>query len=405
MLSSGYNYREYAVLYVDDEPQALKYFHRGFSHEFRIETATGAVEAWQMIQERGDRYGVLVTDQRMPGGMSGTDLMQQVQQRYPHIVRILVTGYSELDAAVEAVNLGGAFRYITKPWDHRDFRGVLLRAMEFCIAQRDRDRLLREKLHVLQQIGAIDRVRSLSILAASLQGRLRNPIAAVTAYLQQAPMPRRSGAAPLDMPRHGLDVRDWNRSAWTQVWCSIQHVTNELKGLGTPEQRVPLADLAGQAVDAVRANCAPSLLQLEARGCAAIIRAVPALFERMLGHLIQTVARLAAATTSITVRVEEEPNNAVIVKVASEGPSWTPAELAPLFSSAIPNASVTADANLDLLSSFFVAHHHEGTIKISPDTRTLQLTLAQFGVPPEEQIESARIGIEEFMANLEERDL
>ena len=388
MLNIGYNYRDFSVLYVDDEPQALKYFVRGFSDDFRVETAASAAEAWQMIEDDGGRYGVLITDQRMPG-TSGTDLLQQVRHGHPRIVRILVTGYSDLEAAIQAVNLGGAFRYITKPWDSREFRGVLLRAMEFHIMQRDRDRLLREKLHVLQRISLMDRARGLSVFAASYQARLRNPWAALKSYLRQALISRGNDGWPTDAGDFGQDLRDWNRVEAERMLRTVQYLVDELKDLAAPEHPELLAELAGRAVDASQTTCTPARLRLTVNDGTTSIRVVPPLFQRMLSNLLHAVARLESASPTVTMTVTGAVGDTATVDVSSEGEPWTLPQLAPFFSSVVPAVSSPAPSNLDLLSSFFVAHHYHGTIEIRPDTRALAVTIATNAPVPEEPADAA----------------
>ena len=77
---------------------------------------------------------------------------------------MLTTAYSDLEAAVKAVNEGGAFRYLTKPWDEDELVGTLLRALDYHEVMQDRDRLFREKLSVLHRLIIMDRVRGLAIL-------------------------------------------------------------------------------------------------------------------------------------------------------------------------------------------------------------------------------------------------
>ena len=124
-MSSGFDYRKFFVMYVDDETQSLKYFRKSFDKDFRIVTAENTNAALEILASQGQEIGVLITDQRMPGAL-GTELLTQTKQLYPEITRILATAYSDLDTAVEAVNEGGAFRYLTKPWNMDELKGCLL---------------------------------------------------------------------------------------------------------------------------------------------------------------------------------------------------------------------------------------------------------------------------------------
>uniref|UniRef100_UPI0038B8DBDE response regulator n=1 Tax=Paraburkholderia sediminicola TaxID=458836 RepID=UPI0038B8DBDE len=114
------------VVYVDDEELARKYFARSAGSDYEVLLADGAEEAMSILRREGARVAILVTDFRMPGRHGG-DLLRQVSQEYPHIVRILVTAYADKDA-LEAVNSNKVFRILEKPLGIRTVREVLASA-------------------------------------------------------------------------------------------------------------------------------------------------------------------------------------------------------------------------------------------------------------------------------------
>src|SRR5512142_3224974 len=114
-MQSLYDYKKFAILYVDDEEKSLKYFTRAFEDQFRIFTAPNAQDGFRVLEEHKDEIGVLMTDQRMPGE-KGVWLLEKGRQLRPRIIRILVTAYADMDAAIAAVNTGAIYRYVHKPW-------------------------------------------------------------------------------------------------------------------------------------------------------------------------------------------------------------------------------------------------------------------------------------------------
>jgi len=155
----GINYKKFSVLYVDDETQSLKYFQKNLGDDFNILTAENVGQAIDILKATGNQIGVLMTDQRMPGEQ-GTELLLYARQFHPEITRILATAYSNLETAITAVNDGGAFRYVTKPWDLRELKGILMRALEFHNLHRERNELIQYKVLAWQQIITLDRIRS-----------------------------------------------------------------------------------------------------------------------------------------------------------------------------------------------------------------------------------------------------
>jgi len=101
------------VLLVDDEPNVLAGFHRQLIRKYEVETAGSGKKALQLLEGEGP-FAVVVSDNMMPG-MNGTEFLAQVRDMHPDTVRIMLTGHADLDTAVEAVNLGYIFRFLTKP--------------------------------------------------------------------------------------------------------------------------------------------------------------------------------------------------------------------------------------------------------------------------------------------------
>jgi two-component system probable response regulator PhcQ len=185
-MESAYDYRKCTVLYVDDEEMALKYFARAFDNRFPILTAVNAADGYRLLEENRERIGLVITDQRMPGE-KGVQFLERARQLHPRAIRILTTAYSDLHVAIEAVNSGAIYKYVTKPWDIPQLEVTLRRAAEFFLVQRERDLLLKEKLSVLQRMMIADRVLTLGILAGRLGHYLRNSLVAVQTFIDLAP--------------------------------------------------------------------------------------------------------------------------------------------------------------------------------------------------------------------------
>src|SRR5882757_11187620 len=116
--------KRYPILVVDDEQDNLDAFRFNFRKTFDIVTASGGAEALAVLEEK--EVAVVVTDQRMPR-MTGVELLREVRVRQPDAVGIILTAFTDVDVLIEAINLGQVYRYITKPWDAKEVRGVLPR--------------------------------------------------------------------------------------------------------------------------------------------------------------------------------------------------------------------------------------------------------------------------------------
>jgi FixJ family two-component response regulator len=117
------------ILFVDDDSSVLDGYQRLLQRQFRMFTALGGQEGLATIERIGP-FAVVISDMRMPG-MTGAEFLGQVRLRAPDSVRMLLTGYADVNAAIEAVNKGNIFRYLTKPCG----RDSLVEAIQLGIAQ------------------------------------------------------------------------------------------------------------------------------------------------------------------------------------------------------------------------------------------------------------------------------
>jgi len=175
--------QDYFILYVDDEEKSLKYFSRYFSKDYKILTAVSSAAAKTILDDKYEQIGVLITDQRMPVE-KGVELLKYARQKYPGIVRLLTTAYSDLNDAIEAVNRGEILRYIPKPWDINFLELEIRQALRYFLLNLERDLLRKEKLHVVQRVICCSRAKDLIVFSAGLT-HLKNPLHAIRACLLQ----------------------------------------------------------------------------------------------------------------------------------------------------------------------------------------------------------------------------
>lgn len=117
----------YKLLFVDDEFANIRLLERLFRQDYTCLTASSAEEALELLDQH--EVAVIITDQRMPS-MTGVELLKRSADRRPHMVRILLTGYTDLEALVEAVNCGLVYMYVSKPWNNDDLKLRVSRAVQ-----------------------------------------------------------------------------------------------------------------------------------------------------------------------------------------------------------------------------------------------------------------------------------
>ena len=121
------DYKRHPVLYVDDERNNLTVFRLVFSDEFSVRTASSAEEALRLLDQ--EPIAVLLADLRMPG-MTGIGLAEKVKKAHPDVVRMIVTAFVDTRAALDAINRGEVYRFISKPWRDEELRAILRTAID-----------------------------------------------------------------------------------------------------------------------------------------------------------------------------------------------------------------------------------------------------------------------------------
>lgn len=116
------------ILVVDDEPDNLDLLYRTFYRDYKVLRAASGPAALDLLAQEGE-VAVIISDQRMPM-MSGTEFLSLTATQYPDIIRIILTGYTDVEDLVEAINAGKVFKYVTKPWEAEELKAVVRQALD-----------------------------------------------------------------------------------------------------------------------------------------------------------------------------------------------------------------------------------------------------------------------------------
>jgi PAS domain S-box-containing protein len=137
--SSMTNNRQAILLFVDDDPNVLKALRRLFRHEnYVIHFASGGAEGLGVLRQHA--VDLIISDMRMPE-MSGAEFLAHALEQWPETVRILLTGYADLQSIVDAINKGRVFNYCNKPWNDEELKLLVRNALEQKRLREERERL------------------------------------------------------------------------------------------------------------------------------------------------------------------------------------------------------------------------------------------------------------------------
>ncbi|WP_428243315.1 response regulator [Gynuella sp.] len=138
------------ILVVDDETNIRKSIQRVFrSGQYEVLTAGDGFEALDVMNQKD--VGVILSDHRMPN-MDGTELFTQIKELYPKTVRIMLTGYNDVDNLTHAINNGGIYKFLTKPWEDRELIEAVEAAFEIYEMETRNDELSKRLKHINEQL-------------------------------------------------------------------------------------------------------------------------------------------------------------------------------------------------------------------------------------------------------------
>ena len=179
------------ILYVDDEEKNLDSFRIIFRKEYDVLVAKSAQEGLEMLENHDIR--LVITDQRMPN-MTGVEMLEKIANMYPEITRIILTGYSDMEAIISAINKGRVFRYITKPWNKEELKETIDYALEAY-------RLKSENKELIEELRKAN--KELDELVYRSSHDLRAPLASVLGLINLAKKEEN-----LDLIREYLDLQE-----------------------------------------------------------------------------------------------------------------------------------------------------------------------------------------------------
>jgi two-component system probable response regulator PhcQ len=393
-MQTDYDYKKFAVLYVDDEEMSLSAFARAFGDRFRILTAETAKEGLELLELHKDEIGLLMTDQRMPGE-KGVWLLERARRLQPRIIRVLVTAFSDMDAAIAAVNSGAIYKYISKPWDPPQLEETLKHGLEFFIVQSERDKLLQEKMSVLRNMLIADRIVSLGLLAAGLSHHIRNSLVAVKTFLDLAPVKMNEEKTDLNSLRNPEFWKDYHQNVQTQ----IEKINGLLKDLWTASENPssPFADevflheIVGGAIKTLEEQFAARRIEIQNRIPASLpnLRVDKPKFQRLFELLLKEELSMLPAGTRVVLSAEltnnEKPE--VLVEIGDNGPGLPQDALRAVFDPFAVQGRVASEYGIHLMACFFIIHHHGGKMEARSlpgfgTTFLLRLPLRPERVPP-----------------------
>ncbi len=342
--------QKHSILYVDDELVNLNVFKATFRRDYEIFTANSAQEAMEILRQQS--IDLIISDQRMPK-MTGVEFLKWTLTDYPHAIRIILTGFSDTEAIIAAINECDIYRYITKPWDIEEMRLALRKATETFRLRKENEQLLKslqeakESLEqkVIERTAEVIRQKEeielknqiLEAQNSKLQelDNERNSIISMIVHDLQSPINRISGLLELlevegknNFNQNQLTYIDLMRRSTSEASRHIRNLldTKALEGNSSISQvvlsRVDLAQLIGKLLETYKEQAFKKqvILNYEISHQEIYINGYEDYLSRIFDNLISNAIKFSPKNANSNVYVKVKENGEYVrVSVQDEG--------------------------------------------------------------------------------------
>ncbi|WP_413288894.1 response regulator [Bdellovibrio sp. HCB337] len=344
---------KHTILCVDDELDNVEALERLFRKHYTVLKATSGAEGLRVLDENPG-VALIISDQRMPM-MTGVEFLEKTQRSHPEALRILLTGYTDIESVIQAVNQGQIYRYLTKPWDSVDLLNTVSQAIQKFDISKELKKKNIELAKALNELKSLDKAKSNFMIL--INHELKTPLTSILSFIGLLNESQLDDEQKLFVNRISRGA-DKLRSIIEDVLLIVRAETNQLKATMTTVNFSSVEKLLNPEVINVLQYKHQTLLEdnleLSAQADRELIRQV-------LNRLVHNAAKFGSDNTEILVEAEKQ-NDQVIYSVINKGPQLENAViekiLRPFFiDEDVMNHSTGMGLGLSICQSILNLHH------------------------------------------------
>lgn len=308
---------KHTILCVDDEIDNVDALERLFRKKFTVLKATSGKAALDLLDKHPDEISVIITDQRMPE-MTGVELLEKSLEKHPEIVRILLTGYTDLESVILAVNKGQIFRYMTKPWDPVDLSNTVDQAITQYQLKRELQVKNKELNTALLELKSLDTAKSNFMIL--INHELKTPLTSIISF---SSLLAESNLADEDkmMVKRIVKSSERLKNLIEDVLLIVRAETNLLK---IDLQRIIFGQFDEAFTPDMRELIVKKRLKVNLNLTDTAVMADARLVRQVMLRLIHNAVKFSNEDTEVFVESIDEDSQ-VIFSVSNQGPHIPPA--------------------------------------------------------------------------------
>lgn len=305
------NMNKQTILCVDDEVDNVDALERLFRKQFHVLKATSAKEGLSLLDQYPEEIALIISDQRMPE-MTGVEMLEQAQKKYPETIRILLTGYTDVESIIMAVNQGQIYRYLTKPWDPVDLLNTVEKAVEKFNLRKELAQKNLELNAALEELKSLDTAKSNFMIL--INHELKTPLTSILSFGELLQETHLNDEQSLYVNRV-IKSADRLKQIVEDVLVIVKSETGQLK---IQKQRMQFQMSESQLPIYIRNLMSKKLLRLHTHWVSKEIETSLELLQQVLFRIIHNAVKFSSEAGKVSVETKDI-NSGVEFSVTNQG--------------------------------------------------------------------------------------
>lgn len=304
-----------AILCVDDEIDNVEALERTFRKSYSVMTATSGPEALKILEKH--EVAVIISDQRMPL-MTGVEFLKKSIFLCPDTIRILLTGYSDINSVIEAINTGQVYRYITKPWDIHDLQSTVARAVERYQMHKELQQKTEDLKKAYENLKSLDKAKSQFMLL--IHHELRTPLTIISNFLELL----NQSHLNQDQSLYCEKIQSGANRLQELIFSVLEIMEAETGRIKPVKASICLKPLAEDLVKQMTLLAEKKSQVFQLNILEDLVYADQVIIEKVLRRLLHNAIEFADPNTTVIVQTTLKTSQSVEVAITNSGPTLSP---------------------------------------------------------------------------------
>lgn len=350
---------KHSILCVDDEPDIVEALERLLRKKYRILKATSGAEGLEIL--KSEKVSLILCDQRMPK-MTGVQFLSKSIKFNPDMIRILLTGYTDVESVIESINSGQIYRYVTKPWDPVDLANTVDKAIEkFELTEELKIKNL-ELEKALKELKSLDEAKNQFMIV--INHELKTPLTIMLSYLQLL----EDTHLTEEQDKYLARVHTGALRLQTLINDVLELISAETGLLKVSAKKLSLKDIFVSAWEAHAKDADAKGLSLELDLEISQAKFDEKILRSVAGRLIENAVKFGEANSKVKISSQKKENDSVEVAIKNKGKSLLKADIEKILKpftldEDVMNHTKGAGLGLSICRALLKAHHSSLSIE------------------------------------------